>query len=163
VNKSAASGIRYIGDFKGRTKAFRICLRWLLINWVPQNMLFAMDVNVIARKLATFLLALTLVVGVVPVATAGTAMADCGMSMASMGIQASMAPDHHGVPMHDQQMPCKDMGGLCMATCGSAVSLSQAGYSPLLASKPAMPGWPAQAELAGTRARPDIPPPITIL
>jgi hypothetical protein len=119
----------------------------------------------IARKLAAFVVALTLVVSGASAAMAATGMNDCGMTMSSMDMQASMSQDQHGMdmtaPMQKQHMPCKDIGGFCTAT-GGAVDLPQVGYSPVLAGRPAVSAWPAQAELASLHSRPDIPPPIAI-
>jgi hypothetical protein len=128
---------------------------------------FAMAENWITRKLAALVLALTLVVGGAPMAMAAPGMADCGMAMGTMDMQSSMAQDQNGMatprPMQDHQMPCKDMGGVCTATCGGAINLPDLHYSLTLASKPAVPGWALQTEFASVFSRPDLPPPIAVL
>jgi hypothetical protein len=126
-------------------------------------MVSVMAANLIARKLVVFVLALILTAGVAPMAMAGTAAASCDMAMGSMDMQASLSQDQHGMPMQEQQMPFKDMGSCCTATCAGASGLSQVGYSPVLASKPAVPGWSVQAELTGIHSRPELPPPIATL
>jgi hypothetical protein len=124
-------------------------------------MLFLM--SPIARKFFVLVLALTLAAGVAPMATARTAMDDCGMTMAAMDSAASLSQDQQTMPMEKQQAPFKDMGGCCTATCAGASGLPHVEYSPVLAIQPAVPGWSVQAELAGTRSRPELPPPIAIL
>jgi hypothetical protein len=128
-----------------------------------RNMLSGMAANSIARKLVFLVLALTLLVGGAPLAVAATGMNDCGMATAAMDMQMSMSQSQHGVPMQDHKMPCKDMGGICAATCSGAISLSRVAYSPILTAKPAAPGWPLQADFASVISRPDLPPPIAIL
>jgi hypothetical protein len=124
-------------------------------------MLFAMGANLIARKLVVLVLALAVAAGVAPMAMAGTAMTGCDMG--SMLRQASLSADQHGMPMQKPQTPAKDTGNCCTAICADATGLPQIGYSPVLASKPVVPGWSVQAELANTRSRPELPPPIPIL
>ena len=132
---------------------------------------FDMSVNWISRKLAAFVLALGLLVGGAPVAMAGSGMDDCGMVMGfmAMDMQSSMTQDQYGMdmskpmPVQKHQTPCKDMGGICTATCGSTVSLQHVGYLPVLASRPAEPGWASLTEFASVSSRPDIPPPIATL
>lgn len=132
-------------------------------------MLSAMAQNPIARRLAAFVVVLTLVVGGAPVAMAAPGMAECGMAMGSMNMQPSMSQDQHSMamtmsmPMQKHQVPCKDMSGLCAATCGSAINLPYIAYSPALASKPVVPEWALQTALASVLTRPDIPPPIATL
>jgi hypothetical protein len=133
-----------------------------LINQVPPNMLSAMVTNPIARRLAALVLVLTLIVGGAPMAMAAAGMDDCGMAMGSTAMQASMTQDQPGKPM-PHQMPCKDMGGICMATCSGGVSLPHIASLPALSSKPAVLDWAVQGELPGILSRPDIPPPIAIL
>jgi hypothetical protein len=130
---------------------------------MPPNMLSAMATNPIARRLAALVLVLTLIVGGAPMAMAAAGMDDCGMAMGSMDMQASMSQDQPGKPMPDHQMPCKDMGGVCMATCSGGVSLPQIASLPVLSSKPAVLDWAVQGELPGIPSRPDIPPPIAAL
>jgi hypothetical protein len=121
----------------------------------------------IVRKLAAVVLALTLVVGGGSLAMAATGMTDCGMATDAMSMQSSMTQDQPGMamstPLQKQHMPCKDMGGICAATCSSAANLPHHSYSPVLASAPAVPGWSLQTEFASVFSRPDIPPPITTL
>ena len=126
-------------------------------------MLSEMATNLIAGRLAAFVVALTLIVSGAPIAIAATGMDDCGMVMGSMSMQASMSQDQHGKPMSDHQMPCKDMGGVCMATCSGGVSLPHIASLPCLSSRPAVLDWPVQGDLPGIPSRPDIPPPIAIL
>jgi hypothetical protein len=123
------------------------------------NMFFEMILNPVARNLVVLVLALTLTVSVAPAAMAGTAMINCNMG--SMDVQAISSPDQHGLPMQKQQMPVKDTGSCCTTAC--AGELPQVGYSPVLASMPAVPGWSVQAELVNTRSPPELPPPIAIL
>jgi hypothetical protein len=128
---------------------------------------FLMVANPIARKLAALALALTLVVGGGSVAMATPGMTDCAMAMGAMNMQSSMTQEQPGMamstPLQKQQMPCKDMGGVCAATCNSAANLPHHQYSPVLASAVAVPGWALQTEFASVFSRPDIPPPITTL
>ena len=117
--------------------------------------------NSIVRKLVALVFVLTLAVGGTPVAMAASRTSDCGM--ASMDMQMSMSQDQHGTPLEDHRMPSKDMGSVCATTCGCALALPQTAYTPVLASRPAMPGWALQAEFASVFSRPDLPPPIAIL
>jgi hypothetical protein len=126
-------------------------------------MVSAMTENTIARKLVVLVLALTLMVGGVSVAMASAGMNNCDLAMDSMANQASMSQDQPGMPMPDHQMPCKDMGGVCAATCGCAINLSQVEYYSTLSFKTASSDWGAQAELPRISSRPELPPPITLL
>jgi len=121
-----------------------------------------MAANPIAHKLVVFVLALALMVGITPVAVAGTAMNGCSITMSAKDMSASMTQDRQRGPAQNDQAPFKDMGGCCAATCAGVVGISQLACSPVLASNPAAPGWAVQAELAGIRSRPEIPPPIGI-
>jgi hypothetical protein len=123
----------------------------------PASYAFPMGAN--AHKFVVLVLALTLAVGIAPMAMAGTAMIGCDMG--AMDMQPSQSPGQHGMPMQKQQTPSKDGGGCCTATCASA--LPQFGYSPMLATAPADSAWSVQAELANTRSRPELPPPIALL
>jgi hypothetical protein len=122
-----------------------------------------MIANSIARRLVLLALAIALTVGVAPVAMARTAMIGCDMATGSADLQTSMPQDQRGMPMQKQQTPYKDMDGCCAAICAGAIGVPQAGHLPALTSKSAVPGWPAQVELAGIRSQPDLPPPIVIL
>jgi hypothetical protein len=127
----------------------------------PASYAFPMGAN--AHKFVVLVLALALAVGIAPMAVAGTSMVGCDMSMASMDMPMSMSRDQHAMPMQKQQTPSKDKGDCCMATCSGAIGLPHVGYSPVLASKPVVSGWPVQAEWANTRSRPELPPPIALL
>jgi hypothetical protein len=149
------------------------CLDWpashrlTLDKRISAQYALAMVATFITRKLSALALALTLVFGGAPVVMAAPGMADCGMAMGTMDMQSSMAQDQNGMaasmPMQKHQMPCKDIGGFCSATCSSAVSLPDHHYSQALASAPAEPGWALQTNFASVFSRPEIPPPIAIL
>ena len=126
-------------------------------------MLSEMAANPIIRKLAAFVVALTLIVSGTPMAIAATGIDDCGMAMSSMDMQSSVSQDQHGKPDSDHQMPCKDMGGVCMATCSGGVSLPHIVSLQAPSSKPAVVDWALPGALPGIPSRPDIPPPIAIL
>ena len=131
-------------------------------------MLPEMAANLIVRKLVALVFALTLAIGSAPAAVAATRIGDCGMvstlmDMHAMDMRVSMSQDQQSMPMHDHQIPSKDLGSMCTTACGCAIGLPQIAYSPVLASRPAMPGWALQTKFASVFSRPDLPPPIAIL
>ena len=135
---------------------------------MPPNMLSIMAINPLTRRLSALVLMLTLIVGGAPIAMATAKMDDCGMAMGSMAMdsmnmQSSVSKDQRGTPMSDHQMPCKDMGGVCVATCGGGASLPHIASLNVPSSKPARLEWAVQGDLPGIPSRPDIPPPIAIL